>query len=170
MPYRGARRRPRLTRAYGTGILGAMDAELRTRAEARLEQAAAALGLADPRAPLRQRLRQLRESHPDAFGRAVEHYEATVLPGLAGDDPIHAWLDYGRFLGQLTSNGRLTAIDATGRAAAFRPPLQQGTLVLFVPDDTSADVLVAASPLQCSAAQQASLDLLVHRRLGLAGG
>jgi hypothetical protein len=146
-----------------------MDPELRTRAEARLEDAAAALGLADPRRPLRDRLRQLRESDAAAFERAVAHYETQVLPGLAGDDPIAAWLEYGRFVGQLTSNGRLTVIDGTGRAAAYRAPLQAGTLVLFIPEDTAVEVLVAAAPQQATPAQAAALALLAERRLGLNG-
>jgi hypothetical protein len=144
-----------------------MSSELRTRAEARLAEAAAGLGLADPRAPLRGRLKQLREQHHAAFERAVAHYEGDVLPQLAGDDPIGAWLEYGRFVGQLTSNGRLTAIDATGRAASFRPPLQPATLVLFMPEDTAVEPLVVVAPAELSAAQQATIDLLVHRKLAL---
>jgi hypothetical protein len=156
-----------LTGTPAAGIVEAMDAQGRGRAEARLEEAAGALGLADPRGPLRERLRQLRESDPAAFERAVQHYEGTVLPALAGDDPIAAWLEYGRFLGQLRSNGRLTAIDSTGRATVYRPPLQPASLVLFMPEDTAVEPLVAAAPQDCTPAQQATLDLLVRRRLAL---
>lgn len=144
-----------------------MNSELRARAEARLADAAAALDLADPRTPFRERLKQLREGHPAAFDRAVSHYERTVLPLLAGDDPLGAWLEYGQFLGQLTSDGRLTAVDRAGAAAQFRPPLPAGTLVLFLPEDTSVAPLVTAAPREPSAAQQATLDLLVHRKLTL---
>jgi hypothetical protein len=144
-----------------------MSTELRTHAEARLAAAAAALGLADPRQPYRDRLKQLRQSQPEAFERAVAHYERDVLPLLAGEAPLDGWVEYGRFLGQLTSNGRLTAIDASGRATPFRPPLQSDLVVLFLPDDTAAEALITAVPALPSAAQQASLDLLVHRKLAL---
>ena len=143
-----------------------MDPQLRARAEARLEQAAAALGLADPRPAYRDRLRHLRDAQPDAFQRAVAHYEREVLPALAQNDPLGAWLDYGRFLAALTADGAFTTIDESGRAHAYSAPLPPRSLVLFVPEDTSEAVFTAAQPLECSAAQQATIDLLVHRSQG----
>jgi hypothetical protein len=156
-----------LTPAAPIGILAGMDAEHRARAESRLQHAAADLGLADPRSDMRERLRHLRQAQPDAFRRAIEHYEATVLPALAEGEPLEAWLDYGRFVGQLTANGRLTAVDTSGRAAAYRPPPVAGTLIMFVPEDTAVDALLVVRPQQPAPAQQASIDLLVHRRLAL---
>lgn len=144
-----------------------MDPELRKRSEAGLLEAAARLGLADPRPPMRERLRHLRETHAEALASAVRHYEQAVLPSLVGGDAIGTWLEYGRFVGELTSAGRLLAIDAAGRAAGYEPPLANGALVLFLPDDTSSDVLVVASPLHGTPAQQATLALLVDRRLAL---
>lgn len=147
-----------------------MDEQLRTRAEARLKDAAAELGLADVRTHYRVRLRRLRESDPDAFGRATRHYEETVLPALVGDDPLAVWLDYGRFLASLeTGEAKLTAIDATGRATPLAPraAVHPRSLLLFLPTDGAAEPLVAAEPLQPSAAQRATLDLLVGRRLAL---
>ncbi|HUF50057.1 MAG TPA: hypothetical protein VMN60_04455 [Longimicrobiales bacterium] len=144
-----------------------MDSQLRARAEARLEQAAAALGLADPRPPYRERLRLLRESHPDAFQRAVEHFEGVVLHGMAEGDAVSVWLDYGRFLASLTATGGLSIIDPSGRAAAYQPPLHECALVLFIPEEGSEPVLIAALPQQPSDAQQATVDLLVHRKLKL---
>jgi hypothetical protein len=144
-----------------------MDAETRVLAEARLAEAAAAHHLSDPRQPLRERLRQLRERQPDAFSRAVAHYEEQVLPLLAAGEPLVAWLDYARFVGQLTSNGRLTAIDETGLAVTLKAaaaPLP-GTLVLFVPEDNAIDTLVALAPAAPSPAQDATVALLVQRRL-----
>jgi hypothetical protein len=146
-----------------------MASDLRARAEARLIEAAEVLELGDPRPPLRERLKQLRETHPEAFASAVAHYENTVLPALAGADAVLAWVDYGRFVGELTAAGQLTRIDAHGRASAFQPPLTKGSLVLFIPQDGAADVLPAVAPRQPSAAQQAALELLVHRRLELPG-
>ena len=144
-----------------------MDPQLRTTAEARLEQAAAALGLADPRPPYRDRLRLLRDTHPDAFQRAIAHYETQVLPAMATGDAIVAWLGYAQFLTGLTADGTLHVIDESGRAAVYTPPLAPNSLALFVPEDTAEAVLVAASPLHISRAQQATLDLLVGRKLAL---
>lgn len=144
-----------------------MDAETRAAAESRLTDAATAAGLADPRPPLRERLRLLRERQPDDFSRAVSHYEAEVLPRLAVEEPLPVWLDYARFLGQVTSNGRLTVIDDTGRAANYRAPLPPASLVLFLPEDMAVAPLVAAAPTEPSPAQQATLALLVERRLAL---
>jgi hypothetical protein len=144
-----------------------MDAELRGRAEARLTAAAAAYGLADPRPPYRERLRVLRENHPAAFEQAIGHYEGVVLPELAAADPLETWAAYGSYLGGLTAGGRLLDIDASGRAAPWAPPFRAGSLILFVPDDTTSDVLVAVRPLEPSAAQSATIELLADRRLSL---
>jgi hypothetical protein len=141
--------------------------ELRARAEARLQQAAAAGACADPRPPLRERLRELKDSHPAAFERARDHYEQVVLPALAGTaEPLPAWVDYACFVGALASPGRLVAIDETGRAVPYQV-YRPGALVLFVPDDAAAPVLPALAPAAPTAAQQATIDLLVKRKLGL---
>jgi hypothetical protein len=141
--------------------------DVKMRADARLADAALALGLADPRPPLRNRLRELKDAHPAAFERALRHYDEAVLPELAdGADPLAAWADWTRSLAELTSPGRLLAIDATGRAAPFAAPTP-GTMVLFVPDDAAAGVLVGLAPTEPSSAQQATVQLLVERRLAL---
>jgi hypothetical protein len=141
--------------------------ELRALADARLAQAVIAAGLADPRPPLRDRLRELKESHPAGFERALAHYEQVVLPALSGAaEPLQVWADYARFLGELGSPGRLLAVDATGGATPYQAPAP-GTLVLYIPDDTASPVLVALAPASPSPAQQATIDLLVHRRLSL---
>jgi hypothetical protein len=145
-----------------------MNQELRRRAEARLQEAAARLGLSDPRPAYRDRLRVLRERHTAAFDRAIAHYEGTVLPALAdGPDPITTWTEYGAFLAGLTADGRSFRIDGTGRAATFRAPVQPNELVLFVPDDAATDVLVMTMPAAATPAQQATVDLLVGRKLSL---
>jgi hypothetical protein len=148
-----------------------MDAQTRALAETRLTDAAAALRLADPRPRLRERLKQLREERADSFNRAVEHYEQAVLPRLAAEEqePLSVWLEYARFIGQSTANGRLLAIGDDGAAAAFRPPVAPGVLFLFVPDDNAVPAFIAAQPLQPSPAQLATIDLLVGRRLALSG-
>jgi hypothetical protein len=145
-----------------------MNSELRTRAETRLLEAAGSLALDDPRPRFRERLRQLRERHTAAFDRAVAHYEKTVLPLLAdAPDPLAAWVDYGVFLAGLETNGIARRIDESGRATSFRPPAAARDLVLFIPGDNAAAVLVLLEPVAPSAAQAATLDLLVNRKLGL---
>jgi hypothetical protein len=145
-----------------------MEPELRQLAETRLQAAAAELNMKDPRQPYRDRLRQLREQHTDAFTRAIDHYETQVLPSLAEvADPLAVWLDYGSFLAQLTSTGRAWRIDGAGRASSLEGSVHTGDLVMFVPDDTSSEVLVMAEPESPSAAQNATMDLLVRRKLSL---
>jgi hypothetical protein len=153
-----------------------MDTALRTRAVARLTAAARAKGLADPRAPYRERLRVLRQTEPDAFERAIEHYEQHVLPSLADAEPLPVWIEYGRFLATLTGAGKVTRIDESGRATSWSPDSPAALvskwtagvpvgLVLFIPDDAAADVMVLCQPVSPSDAQQATLRLLVERKL-----
>src|SRR5687768_7002861 len=147
-----------------------MDSQLRTRAEARLEEAAGALGLADPRPPYRERLRHLREARPDAFQRAIAHYESVVLPAMADQDALHAWLEYGRFLATLSGDGDVQLIDESGLARAFNGQSVARHLVLFVPRESSEQVLILAQPSALSDAQRATIDLLVARRLSIGSG
>lgn len=143
-----------------------MDPELRTRAEDRLTDAARALGLADPRPPYRERLRLLRQTQPEAFASAIQHYEQRVLPELAADDPVPVWVEYGRYLGSLTSEGSVTRVDEQGRATAWTAEAP-AALVLFIPEETAGEVLVLCQPMAPTAAQQATMALLVERRLSL---
>ena len=157
-----------LTHTITTGILRAMSADIKALADRNLTAAAARLGLADPRPAYRERLRFLKDERPDAFATALRHYEEKVLPELAsGDDAIAAWVQYGEAIAGFTAAGRLITVDAQGRALKFATPVPQGALILHVPDDTAAPVLVAASPASPSPAQQATLYLLVNRKLGI---
>jgi hypothetical protein len=144
-----------------------MDSQLRTTAERRLTDAAAAAGLQDPRPAYRERLRQLREIHTAAFERAIAHYEQNVLPALATGEPLAAWAEYGAFLGGLTAAGRVMRVDTSGRAEPWQPPQPPRELVLFLPDDTAGEALVIAEPLEPSPAQRATIELLVNRKLAL---
>jgi hypothetical protein len=145
-----------------------MDPQLRSRAEARLQDAAKRLGLSDPRPSYRERLRVLREQHPEAFSRAIAHYETGVLPALAeASDPMAVWTAYGGFLARLTAEGNAYRVDTSGRSQPFRPPVTRGELVLFLPDEPAADVLVMAMPDAATPAQTATIDLLIKRKLAL---
>ena len=140
----------------------------RTRAETRTDEAVEDSGFEDPRVPLRRRLKLLKDNQPAAFSKALEYYEQDLLPRIAeGADPLSEWLDYGRQLGDLTSPGRTMSIDTSGRARPFRSGLEEQTLVLHIPNDTSVDVLPLAIPRELSAAQRATFDLLVNRARGL---
>jgi hypothetical protein len=141
-----------------------MDSQLRSRAEASLVKAAEAQGLTDPRPSFREYLRALRQSRPQAFDQAVEHYEQNVLPALADAEPLTVWLEYGRYLASLTTAGKAIAVDASGRAAPWTREAPAG-LVLFVPDENAAEVMVLSQPVTPSPAQQATLTLLVERKL-----
>jgi hypothetical protein len=143
-----------------------MDAETRAQAEQRLTEAAAGLRLMDPRPPLRARLKQLRERQPDAFTHAVAHYEQHVLPRLAEEDPVPVWLEYARYTGQLSANGRLITIGDDGAATTFKSPIAPGALVLFLPEDTTVSAFIAAQPIDPTPAQKASVELLIEGRLG----
>ncbi len=145
-----------------------MSNELRSRADANLVAAAASLRMADPRPPYRDRLRALKDTDPDAFSRALRHYEETVLPALAeGTDAMAVWAQYGQTLAAFSAPGRMMSIDAAGRAGKLALPLKESSLLLHLPDDNSAAVFVAAMPLIASPAQSATLDLLAHGRLAL---
>src|SRR5690606_2014126 len=88
-----------------------MDPQLRASAEARLEEAARAAGIADPRPAYRERLRQLRQASQDTFDNAIRHYEKHVLPAMVDSDPLHTWIEYGRYLASLEGDGRVVTID-----------------------------------------------------------
>jgi hypothetical protein len=152
-------------------MLHAMTSDERsTRADANLEAAMQARALADPRPWLRARLRLLRERDPEAFERALVHYQEELLPGVAGgDDPVAAWIAYGRAVGEWTGTGRTVAVDPSGRAAAWSAPHRDDLLVLHLPDAGDAPALAIMSPARPTPAQRAALDLLVLGREGLTG-
>ncbi|HET9986454.1 MAG TPA: hypothetical protein VFQ38_22945 [Longimicrobiales bacterium] len=138
-----------------------MDESLRSRADARLDQALATQPLADPRDLFRDRLRRLRAEDPPAFSRALDYFERTLVPRVAADaEPLAEWIEYGRFLAELSGRGRLVGVDASGRGRPFTPP-PAAELVLFLPDDPAVPVLPVARPRELSDAQQAAWDLLV---------
>jgi hypothetical protein len=145
-----------------------MNEDLRTRADLNLTTAARSLGLADPRPAYRERLRLLKDTQPDAFSRALRHYEDEVLPAVAdGRNAIDSWVQYGAFLAALSAAGRMMSIDATGYATRYMAPVTENALVLHVPDDNAAPVLIAVAPAAPAPPQQATIDLLVNGSLGL---
>ena len=134
-----------------------------------MDSALADSAFADPRPAFRDRLRLFREEQPQAFAAALEYYETVLVPSVAADDsdPLSAWVQYGRRLGELSGPGRTLAIDGSGRAHPHTGEPRPDDLLLHVPNDTATQVLPLAVPRSLTAAQQATLDLLVHRARGL---
>jgi hypothetical protein len=141
-----------------------MGENTKSRAEARMDAALAGSSFEDPRPVYRERLRYLREQQPDAFEAALVYYEETLVPLVASEDcePLEAWAEYGQRLAKLTGPGKTVWIDASGRAHPLRDQVGPDQLTLHVPVDTGLPVLALAVPRQLSAAQGATLDLLVR--------
>lgn len=141
-----------------------MDDE-RALADTRLDQALAAADTLDPRPVYRDRLRALRAADAETFSRALEYFETTLVPAVAGGaEPLSAWVDYGRFLAERGGPGRVVAVDASGRARPYEPPPAEGGLVLFIAADGRRGVTPLLEPRNPSAPQQAAMNLLVRGR------
>lgn len=148
-----------------------MSDELQNEADRKLEAALAATGARDPREFYRERLRELKQADRGAYDEAVGYYRSTLLPAVArGDDPLPAWVEYGRRLAALTASGRTMMIDRTGSAEPYAPPAPHDRLILHLPDGRAAGrALVVGLPADLSRAQRATYDLLVAGRLTLKG-
>lgn len=144
-----------------------MDATLRDRADARLEEALARAGLQDPRGFYREWLRALRDQDGEAFDEARRYYEETLLPRVAeeGTDPIEEWLDYGRRLAEMSGPGELVEIDEEGRARVAATPATRDRLILYLPASPREPGRIINLPVRLSAAQRANVDLLIEGRL-----
>jgi hypothetical protein len=145
-----------------------MSSEAKKLADERLTRSLAQRGALDARETYRALLRSLKAQSADAFTKASRYYDQQVVPRLGADaDPLDAWIDYGRLIGELSGTGRMMIVDETGRAAPYVAPLAPGNIVMFVPDDTRAGSFVAVQPAELSAAQRATVALLVEGRLAL---
>jgi hypothetical protein len=157
-----------LTGAPRATQLSGMTENSRREAEQRLEAALTERGLADPRPALRERLRSLRETDATAFDQARMRFDAMMHEARgSAADALDPWIEYGRLLGELTGEGKLMSVDPTGRAAAYQQSAVTGCVLLHLPEDPATPALVVLAPLTPSAAQQATLDLLVSRKLSL---
>jgi hypothetical protein len=152
-----------------------MSDQLRARAEARLDEALEAAPVRDPRPYLRRVLKYLKERDPAAFERAIAHYESALIPAVAGDgDALGEWQEFGMVLARLTGDGRVVAIDGTGRAAPAAGSAGQGdpepggdALLLYLPEAEDRPPVVLRCPREATAAQEASIDLLVLGRVSV---
>lgn len=142
-----------------------MSEEITEKADRVLEEALERTGARDPRDFYRERLRSLKSSDPEAYQRAVEYYQETLLPTVvSGDeDPLGAWTEYGRALARAVAPGRTVSIDETGRSRPYEGPTQDH-LILHLPDDTGARALLVGLPSELSGPQRATYDVLVAGR------
>jgi len=141
--------------------------ELRARADARLDEALERDAVLDPRDGYRERLKLLRTRDQDAFEEARRYYEEVLVPRVAApdSDPILEWFEYGRRLAELEGDGRVVAIDETGKASDYSPPFPRGALILFLPQDPKVSAFALNTPRHLSPAQAANYALLVERRV-----
>ncbi|MGD8278371.1 MAG: hypothetical protein PVH00_10115 [Gemmatimonadota bacterium] len=145
-----------------------MSKDSRRQADERLGAALAGAAAADRRDDFRDRLRRLKRDNAPEFRRMTEHYEQVVLPDLlASPDPLRVWIEFGVTLGGTAGPGRVAAIDDTGRSGSWTGEYVAGQLLLWLPDDRQADALPLMVPVEPSAAQEATLDLLVRKKLAL---
>lgn len=157
-----------------------MGGDLKARADERLEAALEGGPVRDPRPLYRRVLSRLREHDPDAFQRAIRHFEEELVPAVAEDaDPLQAWLDYGRLLARALGPGRALEIDATGRSRPEEEAEQtQGgpaegrreeddppPLLLHIPDDDALPAVILRYPAPSTPAQDATVELLVDGRV-----
>lgn len=109
----------------------------------------------------RQLLRRLKADDPDAYDEAVERYRTDVsAPDDPGSDPLLRWIEYGTWLAGRLAAGRLVSIDGEGRARTAVGPPPLGPLLLFLPEEKGAAAIPIAEPVEPSAAQQATRQLL----------
>ncbi|MCL7963978.1 MAG: hypothetical protein M8858_01005 [marine benthic group bacterium] len=133
-----------------------------SRGNRRTAEALNRAGLDDPRPALRNLLRDLKERDPEAFGEATRRYQEKLAPSLAsdGDDPVAAWLEYGCWLAQRVSPGKVVEVDATGRARPAPETPGKGRLFLHLPSDPKRKALVILAPLEPTLPQRETMALL----------
>jgi hypothetical protein len=138
---------------------------LTERADQALEEALEATGARDPREFYRERLRELRQTHPEGYERAVAYYRETLIPAVASGaaPPLDAWTEYGRVLAEAVTPGRTVSIDETGFAHPYEGP-EPERLMLHLPAAKGGRALLVGLPPVLSRAQRATFDVLVSGR------
>lgn len=141
-----------------------MDRGAKAEADRRFQDAVDASGARDPRDFYRQALRELKESNPQGYDRAVSHFQDVLVPAVASGDaePLGAWREYGRLIAEITAPGRTVEVDETGRARPYSPDVPLDRLVLHVPEEKKRKAILVSLPRSPSPAQRATYDLLVE--------
>jgi hypothetical protein len=140
---------------------------MQAEADRLLDDALNRTGARDPREPYRALLRELKERSASEYEAAVTEYRERVVRGIAeeGADPLMRWLEFGCGTVQRLNPGRTIVIDRTGRAAPYTPPPSWKDLILHLPDDRKSRAVLVGSPADLTAAQNATIELLVHGKL-----
>ncbi len=135
----------------------------REEADRRFEEARERAGARDPRDYYRTALRELKPVAPDSYEKAVKYFQEVLVPSIASGqtEPLHAWREYGRLIAELSVEGRTVAVDETGRSEPFSSDAPLDRLVLHLPNGKRGKALLVSLPPTLSAAQRASVDLLV---------
>ncbi len=135
-------------------------------ADVRTEEALLRAGLSDMRPAYRRLLVQLKSSNAEAFAEASRRYREELEPAIGGGDvdPIIAWLEYGSWLAGHLAEGRVLAIDASGRAQSFDSSTtpEPGTMILHVPEDDRSPAVLLAVPSTPSESQRETAELLTR--------
>ena len=149
-----------------------MDQALKAKADQRFKEALKGSGARDPRDYYRQSLRDLKESNPEGYNRAVNHFHAVLVPGIASGEvePLGAWREYGRLLAQEAEEGRTVEIDESGCSRAFSSESPLDRLVLHIPDQQRSRSILISLPPDPSPAQRASYELLVRGKQRVPAG
>lgn len=136
----------------------------RKEAERRLEEALESSGARDPREFYRDMLRRLKADSIPNYQRAVAYYDAVLVPGIASgsEDPLVAWLEYGRTLAELTAPGHTVDVDRSGLSRPHEPGDSRDQLVLHIPDARNRRAILVGLPADLSGAQRATFDFLVR--------
>jgi hypothetical protein len=137
--------------------------DVATRADRLFAQALEASGARDPREYYRRQMADLRQSDPAAFAEARAYHADVLVPGVAGgeEDPIQAWMEFGRRLAGWCGAGRTVMVDGSGRAVPWERPVPLDHLVLHLPESRGGPALAVGIPPVLTPAQRATFDLLV---------
>lgn len=145
-----------------------MDEDRRKAADERLAAALENAGVADGRGDYRSWMRALKRRDATAFRDVTNRYQQQTVPQLLeSDDPLGAWIAFGVTLAGMTGPGQMVSVDASGRSEAWHGEYERGRLLLFLPEDRQQEALPVVVPAAPSAAQTATVDLLVRKKLSL---
>ncbi len=141
-----------------------MDKALKKEADQLFEAALESSGARDPRDFYRKALRELREVNPGGYDRAVSHFQDVLVPSIASGEsnPLWAWREYGRLIAEVTTKGRMVAIDETGRSQPFHSDAPMDRLVVQLPDARGGKAILVSLPPTPTSAQRAAFELLVR--------
>ena len=149
-----------------------MDRAAREEADRRFAEAMEATGARDPRDFYRQALKDLKESNPAGYDRAVGHFQNVLVPAIASGEtePLGAWREYGRLIAEVTAPGKTVEIDETGKSRPYVPESPLERLVLHIPEERGRRAILVSLPPKPSLAQRATFELLVRGKQRVPSG